>query len=337
MAQKSGRRASSAPREAMLAAVNAVLGDHLVETANPLAITMRLRQDGETLPLSRDALAARFPQAGGKLLVLVHGLGMNDLQWSSAGPDGLHDHGHMLAREAGYTVIRVHYNSGLHTAVNGAQLASLLEMLCLAWPRPVEQLTLLTHGAGGLVARSACQQGALGLQTWRGSLKKMVFLGTPHQGVSADLLDGRIHQLLRAGLVTWPLAQLGNVRSAGMQALQRGEILAPAASDLVGAVPAVPLPLDVACFNVAAATGPRPLDEEASAQLQMGSGLLGDGLVPLASALGTHPDPARELTFSPERQQVVWQTHHQALLHSPDVAAALRRWLGSDVAAGPVS
>jgi len=45
------RAASSAEREAVLAVLNGVLGDHLAAGENPLAIPMRLRRDGQSLEL----------------------------------------------------------------------------------------------------------------------------------------------------------------------------------------------------------------------------------------------------------------------------------------------
>ena len=61
-------------REAILSALNGVLGDHLVRSNNPLAISMRLRHLGHALILSREALSAQLPNATGKIVVLVHGL-----------------------------------------------------------------------------------------------------------------------------------------------------------------------------------------------------------------------------------------------------------------------
>jgi len=58
-----------------------VLGTTWRHRTNPLAITMRLRRGGIALPGEREPLAAAIPQAGGKLVVLLHGLCMNDLQW----------------------------------------------------------------------------------------------------------------------------------------------------------------------------------------------------------------------------------------------------------------
>jgi hypothetical protein len=44
-------------REALLAALNGVLGDYLAESHNPLAIAMRLRRHGAVLPVERSSLA----------------------------------------------------------------------------------------------------------------------------------------------------------------------------------------------------------------------------------------------------------------------------------------
>ena len=110
---------TSAEREALHAAVNGVLGDHLAASANPLAIPMRLRRDGQPLDLTTPALAAAFPQPTGKILVLAHGLCMNDRQWRRNG----HDHGAALAADAGFTPVYLHYNSGLHVSTNGRAFA----------------------------------------------------------------------------------------------------------------------------------------------------------------------------------------------------------------------
>lgn len=69
-----GEKPSSRRREAMLSALNGVLGDQLIDTANPLAIRMSLRHEGQALLLEKSALAGHLPAATGKLLVLVHGL-----------------------------------------------------------------------------------------------------------------------------------------------------------------------------------------------------------------------------------------------------------------------
>jgi hypothetical protein len=115
-------------REAALAALNGVFGDHLEASANPLAIDMRLRSDGVALDLSVDALAACFPQARGRVIVLIHGLCMNDLQWTAKATTiaGWHE----ISTPAR---VYLHYNSPA-ISVNGRELAQQLESLLRHWP-----------------------------------------------------------------------------------------------------------------------------------------------------------------------------------------------------------
>lgn len=328
-----GPQASSPQREAVLSALNGVLGDQLLETANPLAIRMSLRHEGSSLPLEKAALAQRLPGASAKLLVLVHGLCMNDLQWHSESPAGSHDHGEQLAQALGYTPLYLHYNTGLHTSDNGQQLAALLEQLLDAWPQPVQELSLLVHSMGGLVARSACHSAASMGQRWPEKLKHLVFLGTPHHGAPLEQAGHWVDRLLGSNVVTRPFAKIGQIRSAGITDLRHGYVL-PAdwqGSDRFGSDAdtrqALPLPAGVACFAVAATLGAALATTGSGLKDHVSEQLLGDGLVPLSSALGQHADAGRRLAFPSERQWIARETSHMALLHSPQVYAQLRRWL----------
>lgn len=138
-------------RDAVVAALNGVLGDHLAATGNPLAQRMQLCCDGEPLVLTRGALAARFPSASQGVLVLLHGLCMNDRQWRRKG----HDHGAELGAALGLTPLYLRYNSGLPVTENGRQFAALMATLLRVWPHAAPRVVLLAHSMGGLVARTA--------------------------------------------------------------------------------------------------------------------------------------------------------------------------------------
>jgi hypothetical protein len=61
----------------------------------------------------------------------------------------------------------------------------------------------------------------------------------------------------------------------------------------------------------------------------LGDRLLGDGLVPVASALGRHADPRLTLAFPPENQWVIHKTKHLDLLSSREVYEHIRGWHSS--------
>ncbi len=305
-----------AEREAVIAALNGVIGDHLAATDNPLAITMAFRHQGKPLVLDRFAMRLRLRDAGPRPLVMLHGLCMNDLQWQRNG----HDHGAALAREAGYTPVYLHYNSGLSISTNGRILAQQMERLLDAWPLPIERMAMIGHSMGGLVARSALHHAVLiqrGGLRWTARVDDLVCLGTPHQGAPLESVGHGVDVLLGAAPYAAPLARLGQVRSAGINDLRHGNIVS--SGDGTQRQDAVPLPARTRCYAVAASLGPEggSLKEH----------LLGDGLVPVASALGQHREPARRLAFDREHQAVVQQTNHLDLLSSTEVFDVLRKWL----------
>jgi hypothetical protein len=316
-----GHVESPPQREALVAALNGVLGDYLAATRNPLALPMTLRRDGRPLSLTRDGLAEAVPSAGGKVLVLVHGLCMNDQQWNGDG----HDHGVALAADLGYTPVYLHYNSGLHVSDNGRAFGDVLEALVAAWPVPIAEIAIVGHSMGGLLARSAHRQAVVAGHAWPGLLRAMVCLGTPHHGAPLERIGNWIDHLLAATPYTEPFSRLGRVRSAGITDLRHGCLLE---QDWTGhdrfvrrpdpRTP-VPLPDTVRCFAIGALLG------------GVGGGMraraIGDGLVPLASALGQHREPRFTLAFDETHQWIARDASHLDLLRRSDVYERMRSWL----------
>jgi pimeloyl-ACP methyl ester carboxylesterase len=314
-----GQMESSPKRDALVAALNGVLGDYLLETGNPLAITMHIRIDGRPLELDRAELAALRPASS--VVVMVHGLCMNDQQWRRDG----HDHGAALARDLGYAPVYLHYNTGLHVSTNGRAFAKQLEQLVEAWPVPIEELVIVGHSMGGLVARSADWHGREAGHQWPAKLSSLVFLGTPHHGAPLERGGHWIDQLLGATPYTVPFTRLGRIRSAGITDLRHGSLLD---EDWEGkdrfahgrdTRRPVPLPGGVKCYAIAATSGKSTGD--------LGDRLLGDGLVPVASALGRHKDPRLTLAIPPEHQKIVFETKHLDLLGRMEVYEQMRDWL----------
>jgi hypothetical protein len=322
LAPELGEQSSWPAREAVLAALNGVLGDYLAARGNPLAIRMRLRHDGQPLEREASSLAASIPRPDGKLVVLVHGLCLSDLQWTRRG----HDHGAALARDLGYAPVYLHYDTGLHVSTNGRAFAGLLEALVGQWPVRLEALAIVGHSMGGLVARSAHHYGTIAGHGWVRQLRKLVFLGTPHHGAPLERGGNWIDVILEASPYTAPFARLGKIRSAGITDLRYGNLLD---EDWEGRdrfarsarrPRSVPLPEGVQCYTIAATTRNDAGD--------FSDRLVGDGLVPLGSALGRHRDPGRTLAFPASGLWIARGTSHLDLLSRP-VYARIRKWLAS--------
>lgn len=297
-----GESEPGSERAAVLAALNGVLGDYLSESGNPLAIEMRLAPRSES------------PAPSGKLLVLVHGSSMNEHQWTRLG----HDHGALLARDLGYAPIYLRYNSGLHISTNGTAFAALLEQVTQEWPVPIEEIVLLGHSMGGLVARSACHAGEA--SAWRRKLRALVCLGSPHHGAPLERGGSWLDLLLGISSYSAPLKLLGQIRSAGVTDLRYGNVLdehwrgRDRFTHGVDPRHALTLPNGVRCFAIA---GTKSLTD--------GEKLRGDGLVPVDSALGRHEKA--ELTLAFDESWIAYGTLHLDLLSRPEVYETLRSWL----------
>ena len=321
-----GSAANSPPhsleREAALAVLNGVMGDHLAAGKNVFAIPMSLRYQGEAL--NWRALPS-LPAEPGKLLILVHGLCMNDLQRHAAQKKHAVEQGAALAAALGYAPVYLRYNSGLHISLNGRELAAQLERLLTHWPAPITEITIVAHSMGGLLARSACHYARQDAMRWPDYLKSIVFLGTPHHGAPLERAGNWVDVLLGSTPWTRPFAALGKVRSAGITDLRHGYVLD---EDWQGKDrfhgktdehQPVPLPEGVACYTVAAT--------RTAQRSAVSDRLLGDGLVPLHSALGYHDEARRKLAFGQAAQWIAYRTSHLELLSSPAVTRQMVQWL----------
>ena len=301
---------SSPALDAYRSAANGVYGDYLLRTGNPLAIDMSLRHHGRRVDI--DDPSSVFEQHGdvspdNKLLVLVHGLCMNDQQWNRDG----HDHGAALANELGYLPLYLRYNSGLHIVSNGRLLAEMLETLIENWATPLNEVVIMGHSMGGLVARSACHHARQAGHGWPEYLRKLVFLGTPHHGALLERGGHGLDFVMNLSPYSMPFTRLSKARSAGITDLRHGAI--SAGKDIV------PLPSGVKCYAAAAV--------RAAKRSLLSDRLIGDGLVTVDSALGRHRDRARMLPIPTNRQWVGYGMGHRELLNHPGAYRQISTWL----------
>lgn len=316
-----GETETTDEKEVIRSVLNGVIGDYLEESENPLTINMQFRYQGETLALDQTSLTAAYPDISGKILLLVHGSCMNDLQWTRKE----HNHGTALAEELELTPVYLHYNSGRHVSTNGKELSNRLEELIQHWPISIEELTIVAHSMGGLVTRSAVHYGQQAQKKWTMHLKKMLFLGTPHHGAPLEKAGNYLDVILEAIPYAKPFARLGKIRSAGVTDLRYGNLVDEDWEDKnrfdkqADHRQPIPLPEQVVCYSIAGVAGQKT--ESVSAKW------IGDNMVGLKSALGQHKDPVRDLCFKKENTCISVETTHSDLLSNLDVYTQIKTWL----------
>jgi pimeloyl-ACP methyl ester carboxylesterase len=320
-ARREGIPLSTTPYgSAVIAAIAGLRGDALEEEGSPLAQPMAVRVAGQPLALEPEAVASAFPAATRRIVVFVHGLMTTEFSWALGGRERFGDR---LAREIGCTPVYVRYNSGRHISENGRSLSELMEQLLAAWPVEVDEIALVGHSMGGLVARSACCHAAEADADWARLVKHSVSLGTPHMGAP---LEQAVH-LLSAGLArlpeTRPFANFLRRRSGGIRDLRQGSLVDQDWRDcdpdaLRGAACAeIPL-LEGATHCFVSATVTR------SDRHPVGR-LIGDTLVLKPSASGR--SRTRRIPFEDEYGMHLGKASHFALLYHPAVYDKLLGWL----------
>jgi pimeloyl-ACP methyl ester carboxylesterase len=305
--------------ETTLAVLNGLVGNYLSRTGNGLATPLALVRGGVPIALDRESLAAAYPAASPRVVVLIHGLMTHEGIWQL--PDG-HDYGSLLERELGWSAAYVRYNTGLAIADNGAQLSKLLEQLLAAYPIAIEELALVGYSMGGLVVRSACHAAAALEHTWLSRVRRIIYVGTPHLGAPGERLGKLTSDVLQAipNAYTRLIADIANLRSDGIQDLAHATLrhedraIERSPWDLRDARHPVPLLPGIEHHLIAGSffTDPRL------------AFLFGDSVVRVASA--TYTGLALEL-LPPNRVHMLPGLSHVALAHNPAVYAKIKTTL----------
>ena len=287
--------------------VNGLIGDRLLRERPQMAIPMAVRLHGRDVEPVHEALASAYPDAGGRLVVFLHGLFENESSWRLGREVTGATYGEALA-EQGWSPVFLRANTGLSLRENGVALAALMQRLVDAWPAPVTRVALVGHSLGGLVIRAsgavAAEPPASG-RPWAERISDVITLGTPHLG--APIAWGIGHG--SRGLARLPeTAAFGRVldwRSVGVH-----DLVAGLAHDVA--------PLPHARYRLVAAT----LTES---QRHPVGHLVGDLLVRPRSAYGR--DGRGGDLFPGADVLHVGRTGHFGLLNHPEVHAAMRNWL----------
>lgn len=308
-------------RSGIRAAANAVWGDQLAARGSRLAVPMQFRTShGDPIETTPSSLAAGFPEAGDRVVVLLHGLGETERCWRAT--DNSIGLPAVLDRE-GWSSVFVRYNTGLRISSNGEELASLLRSLEAHWPVPVESIALVGHSMGGLVTRSALEVGHDGQHDWVRKTRHLVALGSPHLGSPIEKGANALAWGLGHAKETRPLGDFLRSRSEGIKDLRFGTISkedwdgVDADTVLQIAVDDVAPPAGIAQHFVAGV-----VTEDASHPI---GAAVGDLIVRVGSATGQ----GRRRRVAATDLFVLGRQRHFDLPTDPAVHTQVRDWLAS--------
>jgi pimeloyl-ACP methyl ester carboxylesterase len=292
----------------LIAALDGLIGDVLEQERPELAAPMSIRLSG------RIVAPSEVPDACPRVAVFLHGLMETEFSW------GREPYGDRLP---GWTPVYLRYNSGRHISENGASLDELLDELAARWPVAVEQIALVGHSMGGLVARSAAHRASLRDAAWVRHVTHVVSLGTPHMGAPLEQSVHYLSAALGALPETRPFGAFFRRRSSGIRDLRQGSLVDADWRDCdrdalrARACEEVPL-LENAMHCFVSATLTRD-------QRHPVGRILGDCLVLVPSASGR--SRTRRLGFREEDGLHIGGASHFALLRHPRVYEQLRSWL----------
>lgn len=210
------------------ASLNGLWGDHFRRRGSRLELGMTVRDEGRPVALTQESIGDTYREATPKLCVFVHSLAATEWLWSLSSEAHYGEpnvtFGSRLRGDLGFTPVYLRYNTGRHVSENGRVLAELLGRFVDAYPVPVEEVALVGHSMGGLVARSAAHYGRERGERWVEALRHVACIGSPHLGAplakAAHVLSGALRHVDAAGAQV-PAELIGS-RSAGIRDLRHG-------------------------------------------------------------------------------------------------------------------
>lgn len=296
----------------IISALNGVCGDKLARWQSPLALPMSLR-DNEGHAIAWGDLTGATSSA--KIALYIHGLCMSDREWQTPTKQATDE----LMRSKGWQTGHLRYNSGRAIWQNGEDLANWLEAANAAYP--AREIVLIGHSMGGLLMRSAFAYAQDHGQSWPARVSKAAYLATPHLGAPMERAGNRLNTLLGHSPYTAPFMRLGNIRSAAIKDLRYGFISQAEHEQTqdIGSrdhrLQLNPLPDGMAHLLIAGSRNP-----------EAAKNWVGDGLVPLYSALGQHKRAEKSLLAENITRLCFDRVDHLAMLRDVRVWDALTDW-----------
>jgi pimeloyl-ACP methyl ester carboxylesterase len=298
----------------LVGALNGVLGDYLLKHHNPIGLPMVLYDHYGSVQKG---------ELSGHVILFVHGLCMNHLDWSHHQYGGIGEK--LLAQRAHNTMLYLNYNTGRRISANGRSLANTLEDLVRRNPQ-ISQISIIGHSMGGLVARSALFYGKQNMYEWLHMTENLVCLGSPHHGAMLERLGFSLQDKLGRFPIVKVAGHIVNIRSNGILDLRHGSVRDDDWEHNDARIgfmddnrkPA-PLPSHINTYLVAGTIE----NEKKNNRTRKA---IGDYLVSVKSALGEHPNPRFQLKVPESHKAIFYGLNHFEIHTHLSVAEQIAQW-----------
>jgi len=275
---------------------------------NPLSIPMRLlsREDIDFTPTDDSSFESD------KHVIFLHGLCMHDSDWN----DKEHHSFVNTLRQHGFEPYWLRYNSGRSISENGREFHELMTAFDRQLPDD-HTVTLIGHSMGGLIVRSACYYAEQNKSNWLDRVTGTAYLGSPHFGAPLERIGYLANQLLGVLPFTKPFMRLGQLRGRGIRELRYGSVFPDDEDPKKNG----PIRLTDSMRHLFIGTTINELGEKTP---------LGDGMVPLTSALGEEESTNRKVVAERLERIHLQNIGHVELVSAPEVYSTLEDWVLRD-------
>ena len=298
----------------LVGALNGVLGDYLLKYHNPMALPMVVYDHYG---------AVQKGELTGRVTLLVHGLCMNHLEWSTNKYGGIGEK--LLSQRDHNTMLYLNYNTGRRISTNGRSLANTMEDLVRRNPG-ITSIDLIGHSMGGLVSRSALFYGKQNMYQWIHQVENLVCLGSPHHGAVLERFGFNIQDKLGRFPLVKIMGHIVNIRSNGILDLRHGSVRDDdwehndaRIGDMDDNRKPAPIPSHINTYLVAGTI-------EFEHRRNKTRHVIGDYLVSVKSALGEHPNPRYQLKVPDSHKAIFYGLNHFEIQYHPLVAEQIVHW-----------
>lgn len=200
-----------------------VIDPALFASSEKLHIRAGFYSDRQRIKMNKYVFREKFSAAGHRVVIFLHGLCCHEDDWQTYKKDEK-SYSELFEEHSDVTSLFVRYNTGLSLKENGRIISDLFEQLLEVYPVEMNEVFLVGHSQGGLIAQAGLIEAAQQSHTWHKKVKKVFLIGSPLSGSYLAKLAGFTSQVLGSirNNTTQLISNILELRSPAIKDLAHG-------------------------------------------------------------------------------------------------------------------